>query len=82
MAERAVDLWGSVQQFVQKVESKEIPKPDNKSYKTIKEAVKDNLIPAKLEFSCAVAVATALFGKLSNRQAHGSILVHRSNLGD
>ena len=55
VAERVISVWDSVQQFVQKVDSKEIPKPDNKSYKTIKEAVKDRLVLAKLEFFCSVA---------------------------
>lgn len=48
-------MWGSVEQYVKKVESKELTKPTNKSYQVLSAAVKDKLVRVKLEFFCSIA---------------------------
>lgn len=56
VCQRALSVWSSVEVYVQKVTTKELPTPSCKSYAVISEAVhKDKLIGAKMEFFCSIA---------------------------
>lgn len=52
---RAITIWPFVKQYVRKVQEKTFQKPSCSSYDVISNAVKDNLIIAKLEFFNLVA---------------------------
>ena len=55
VVDRALQLWDKIEKYVEAVETKKLPKPDNKSYRTISELVKDKLIKLKMHFFKCIA---------------------------
>lgn len=55
VVERAIEVWPSIQQYVDAVRRKKLPNPGTASFDTIETALKDPLILAKLEFYMTVA---------------------------
>lgn len=53
--ERAIEVWPSIQQYVDAVRRKKLPNPGTASFDTIEAVLKDPLILAKLEFYMTVA---------------------------
>jgi hypothetical protein len=72
--ERALHVLPNLKTYVKAVDEKKIPKPDTKTYETIKNACKDQLLEAKLQFALSVAneVTHPFFAyiKLTNQWFH------------
>ena len=62
--ERALHVLPNLKTYVKAVDEKKIPKPDTKTYETIKNACKDQLLEAKLEFALSVANEVTPFLRL------------------
>ncbi|XP_026060063.1 uncharacterized protein LOC113044351 isoform X2 [Carassius auratus] len=54
-AERAIEIWPSIEKFVDQVSTKKVKNPGNASFDTLSEARKDPLICAKLHFFVFIA---------------------------
>ncbi|XP_049922950.1 uncharacterized protein LOC126404033 isoform X1 [Epinephelus moara] len=55
VVERAIEVWPSLQEYMDAVRRKKLPNPGTASFDTIEAALKDPLILAKLEFYMTVA---------------------------
>lgn len=55
VAERAIEVWPKLKEYVEAVRRKELPNPGTSSFDTIEAANKDPLILAKLQFFMAIS---------------------------
>lgn len=62
--ERALNVLPNMKTYVKAVDGKKIPKPDTKTYETIKSACKDPLLEAKLQFALSAANEVSPFLRL------------------
>ena len=68
----------NLRRYVKVVEEKKVPKPDTRTYETVKNACKDPLLEAKLQFALSEAnKVTPFLCQLPNCQTNGSIFSSR-----